>query len=352
MKLLKIFTLIACMIIGGSVFAQKHYTKPVRKAFLAIPNSTLKISNKYGNVRILQSQADSIVINTTVSISQYDDKIAEKQLDEISIIFGNYKNVASAKTEISKHFKTGYKFSIDYIVTVPEGIKLNIDNSFGDIIAEGDLKNLAELTINYGNIYVDNLIPVSESNLNYFKLNYSTAHLKMIHNSKVLTNFSKIRVKNADNLVVSSRCSRIEVDSTQSYSCNTQNDNCIIKYCESFNINKGDASHVTIENGVRYADINTKGGSISINNVNDFKKLSLSTEKTNVNININDKVNYALKASFTDTKYSFPESLTIFSQNKDEFSGIEVVEAIFGNRDAVIDSTISLEAIGGFISIK
>lgn len=352
MKSARIFTFIVCMFFSVCLLAQNNYTKPVKKTFRISPNSILKIGNEYGNIRILQTKTDSITINATISVSHYDSKTAEKQLDEITIVFGNINNVVSARTEISKNFKTGYKFSIDYIVSIPEGVKLEVSNSFGDIIAEGDIKNLAEFSINYGNIYVDNLIPYTENDINYFKMNYSTAHLKNINNSKILSNFSKIRISKANEVIVSSRCSRIELDKAFVYSCNTQNDKNIIKDCPSVIINRGENSHITIENNITDADINLRGGSLTINNAINFNKLAITTEKTTVNIDVAEKANYYIKTDFTETQYKLPKNIHIQSKKKDEFNKTEEIQAICGEKDAIINSLLQIKAKNGFVTIK
>jgi hypothetical protein len=353
MKSTKLFCLIIFIILFSNISAQKHYSKSIHKAFLASRTNTLKLENIYGNVRIVQTNKDSLSLDIKISMAQYDKKKAEKQLEEIKIIFGYYKNKSTAKTSITKQFNTAYKFSIDYIVSVPAGIDLIIKNSFGNIIAEGDLNNYAEFSVNYGNIYVDNLIPQGNGRMNYFKINYSTAHLKHINNSKILTNFSKIRIKQANDIIISSRCSRIEVDSTYSYISNSQYDNLFIKKCSSFTIKKGEKSHIRIENGIKNADINLRAGTLSIKDISSFENILLSTINSNVDLNISKQFNYSLKAELDNTKYTLPLELNYLSHKKAlDNDEKEIIDAIYGEKNEEIIPCLLINAKEGFINIK
>ena len=349
---MRIICLLICSLLFTSLNAQNHYTKPLHKAYLAEGVKTLKLENKYGNVRIIQTKNDSLSIDVKISLAHYDEDKAKKQIEEIDIAFGNYKKTISAKTKMSKHFNTAYNFNIDYIVSVPEGVHLKITNLFGNIIAEGDLRNYAEMSVDYGNIYVDNLIPDEQNKMNYFKLNYSTAHLKKIYNTKILSNFSKIRIKEANNMVVSSRCSRIEVDSTNTYISNSQNDNCIIKECSTFKIKKGNNSHISLENGVTNADLNLKSGTLSIKNIKSFYAIKLNTENTRVDIDIDENAKYNYKSLFKDVKYQLPEGFIISTHEKDPVTVEEYIEATHGKNANEVNSSLSIEATKGYIKIQ
>lgn len=349
---MRIICLLICSLLFTSLNAQNHYTKHIHKSYLAETIKTFKLNNMYGNVRVIQAKNDSLSIDAKIRLAHYDEKKAEKQIDEIDINIGNYKNTVSANTKISKHFNTVYNFSIDYIISIPKGINLKIRNIFGDIIAEGELNNYADMSIDYGNLYVDSLIPTGENKMNYFKLNYSTAHLKRINNTKILSSFSKIRVKEANNMVVSSRCSRIEVDSTISYISNSQNDNCIIKKCSTFKIKRGDNSHISLEEGITNADITLKSGTLRMKNISSFYDIKINTENTSVNIDINKNIPYRFKALFTDAKYQLGEGFIISTQEKNPDTLEEFIEASRGENSNEIESDLSIEANKGYIKIQ
>lgn len=306
----------------------------------------------YGNIRIVQTERDSVFFNIKISMASHEKKKAEKYLKEIFVIFGQHNNKLSAKTRISEHFNTACNFNIDYIISVPKSIDLLIDNSFGNLIAEGNLNNYSEFILSYGNIYVDNLIPVSNEKKNYFKLHYSTAHLKNIYNSKILTNYSKIHVKQANNMLVSSKCSRIEVDSTNSYISNTNRDNLIIKRCSSLKIKKGENSHINIENGIKYANLKLNNGSLKIKNISNFKNITLDIIGAGVKLDISKKFSYALQAEFLHTDYILPEETHILFQKIEPEGDLELIEAECGKQKEETTSTLRIRANKGSIRFQ
>lgn len=352
MKYIRTICLLICTILFTNTYAQHQFTKSIHRSFSTANIKSLKVKNMYGNIRIVQTQRDSVFFNIKVSVDIHEKRRSKKLLQEIYVMFGNYNKQVSAKTKISEHLNNVTNFSIDYIISVPKKINLLIDNCFGNIIAEGNLNNYSEFILSYGNIYVDNLIPVANEKKNYFKLHYSTAHLKNIYNSKILTNYSKIHVKQANNMLVSSQCSRIEVDSTSSYISNTNRDNLIIKRCSSFEIKKGINSHINIENGIKYANMKLKDGSLNIKNISDFKNITLDIINTNIKLDIPKEYSYTLQAEFLNTNYTLPEKTQILFQRTEPGGDIELIEAKCGKEKEETISTLRIRANKGSVKFQ
>jgi len=351
MKYIRLICLLICTILFTNTYAQHQFTKSIHRSFATSQIKSIKVKNMYGNIRIVQTERDSVFFNIKVSMNLYDKQKSRRSLQKISVAFGKYNNQVSAKTRISEHLNTACDFSIDYIISVPKELDLLIDNSFGNLIAEGNLENHTEFTLSYGNIYVDNLIPTMNKQKNYFKLHYSTAHLKNINNSKILTNYSKIHIIQASKLLVSSKCSRIEIDSTTSYIANSNRDNLIIKQCSSFEIKKGENSHINIENGIKYASLKLHAGSLHIKNILNFNNISLEIEDTDVKLDISSDHNYTLMAEFLYTDYKLPERAYIIFQKTEPEGDIEVLQARCGEENTEQTSTLRIKAKRGLIKL-
>ena len=108
-------------------------TLPVKKG------TTLKLSNKYGDINCMTGKDDSLSICATVTIMQDDETLLSKNMKLINISFEKLNDTIRISTQYDKKFfsetaRAGRKsFSVDYLIKMPAYIDLKIGNEFGNI---------------------------------------------------------------------------------------------------------------------------------------------------------------------------------------------------------------------------
>ena len=131
--------LILAMGCGINAFATDEYEKEIIEVFSANQGTELNISNKYGDVDIHNWEKDSVSVKVVITIETTSEEKAKLLFTNIDINMDKIGQVISAETRMSQKFKTGKKFSIDYEIFMPEYIKLEVANKFGNIFYS-DLK--------------------------------------------------------------------------------------------------------------------------------------------------------------------------------------------------------------------
>lgn len=149
---MKIVLLILGVLAGISVYAETS-KKEYRKSFPKENIRELVISNKNGNVEVVQSAKDSVEIVAVVSVVAKSQNKADELNEYIQVKDEVADGYVSVTTEFGKDMTfnqllSGVELNISYKVNLPEGIKLRlihadgnvfIDNFSGDVNV--DLKN-------------------------------------------------------------------------------------------------------------------------------------------------------------------------------------------------------------------
>ena len=115
------------LVLVSFTLSAQEVTKEFHKEFTTSANTTLQISNRYGDVVIRNWDKDQVVIEVKVTVEMPNREKAEKLLSYIDIQFSEGDNLISAKTVIDDKLNfTGWgsgssKYSREYNVKMPVG---------------------------------------------------------------------------------------------------------------------------------------------------------------------------------------------------------------------------------------
>jgi hypothetical protein len=115
---------------------QKKFTLNTNK------NKLFTLDNSCGSVKIVKGEGKNIEIEADITILNKDKeyakeisnsiiKINHKELKVISEVFNNFGNKNDSNKPYDKEKVTGIQ--VDYFIKIPEGININIKNSYGDL---------------------------------------------------------------------------------------------------------------------------------------------------------------------------------------------------------------------------
>jgi len=207
----------------------------VWKSFPADRMTELSISNKYGDITLLNTNADSVIVCATAWVEYSDPEMARRGLDLIRLNVGSADNRISCITAFdekffSTAFRTGRKsFNVSYIIKVPAYMNVTIDNSFGNIKVE-HLTGKADITISHGSINATSLARGNEKPVNRIVVRHSKAtigdagwlgmelyHSPMaeigsIQAGSFVSEFSNIMIRRANSLVINSKSDKYRVE--------------------------------------------------------------------------------------------------------------------------------------------
>ena len=324
--------LISLFFISLTLSAQE-VTKEFHKEYKAGANTTVEISNRYGDVVIQSWDKDQVVIDVKITVELPDRERAQKLLSYIDVQFSEEENQITAKTVIDNKFNfSGWssfsrKFSIDYNIKMPVETALTLANKYGNTDID-ELHGLMNLDIKYGNLTAGkltrgNVKPLSRLNLAYGKGTINEAGWLDL----TVRYVGGMDISKSQALLLNSRYSRMTLGEISSLVGESKYDNIRI---ESIN-------NLVLENGYTETNIgelskkltyNGSYGSFSIERIPaGFESLDVETHYMGVRLGIEESANYRLEAkvSYGGLKYNednFKNQRRIVENNSNEVTGI------------------------------
>ena len=323
--------LISFFLISFTLSAQE-LTKEFHKEYKAGVNTTLEISNRYGDIVIQSWDKDQVVIDVKVTVEIPNRERAEKLLSYIDVRFSEGENLISAKTVIDDKFNfTGWnnesrRFSIDYTVKMPVGTALTLANKYGNTDIN-ELHGLMNLDIKYGNLTAGKLTRGNIKPLNRLNLSYGKGTIDEAGWLDLTIRYTgNMSITKSQALLLDSKYSKLSIGETSSIVGESKYDNIRIESINNLVLENGyTETNITILK--KKLDYNGSYGSFSIEEIPaGFESLDIQTRYMGVRLGIDESANYKLEAkiSYGGLKYNennFNNQRRIVENNFNEVSG-------------------------------
>ena len=109
-KLTIALLVLSTMFVGA---AGADYIKNIRKAWGKSNVTALKVTNKFGEVKINDLGGDSVTIKVVITIENPSGSKAKELMDMIQVDFQKTGGLVSAETKITEDFRSKQSFTID-----------------------------------------------------------------------------------------------------------------------------------------------------------------------------------------------------------------------------------------------
>jgi hypothetical protein len=168
---------------GVSIRTSGTPTRVETKTFTNVSN--MKIDHKYGNIIIKESNKKQVDLEI-----QYFDSKNVKGTSLANVNNNSLSVITSGTSSVAK---------INYIISIPDDVSLDIDLRYGDIKAD-KLTNLTKVNQWYGDFNVQKL---SGSVTPLFNIRYSDLKVTEAQNVKVIGAYSDINIKKVKSVEIS-----------------------------------------------------------------------------------------------------------------------------------------------------
>ncbi len=285
--------------------AGAEYTKQYRKGWAKSSVTALKISNKFGDVKINDMGGDSVTIKVLITIDNASSNRAKELMNKISIEFDKSGGLVSAVTEIEENFRNNESFSIDYLVNIPKDRDLNISNKYGNLILN-ELEAKGYFEVNYGSMTAGRMkAPVG--NPVRIIISYGKADLESINEANMEFKYSKLIADQIDVLTLDTKYSTVTLHKTSNLTLDSKYD--------GFNIDevgklKSISKYTNYKIGllIESFDLDTGYGSVRIDKVSEkFNRIRIENSYGGINIGLSD-LNYKLQTECHYCDVDYPEN--------------------------------------------
>jgi hypothetical protein len=195
---ISLFLVLSLPVISKAAGADEEVRKKrtINKSYNVGPDDKLEIENQFGNVQIDTWDKSQITVDITIGVRASSEEKAKEIMDEIDvkeIQSGHIINFKTKVGEIHNNEKKEHRgsgdddrsFYIDYVIHMPSGNRLNVENSFGKLEI-GDFKGLVALTSKFGSLKTGIL-----DNVDNIDVEFGRAYISEVTNGKVVFKFNK-----------------------------------------------------------------------------------------------------------------------------------------------------------------
>jgi hypothetical protein len=180
--------------------------KKVSETFNTTHETTLEVSNQYGNISVNTWNKPEVKITVTVTVSGKDEKAVNEKFETTKVIITEKGNKIKAETKIGK---TGWRFcffctiapikvKVNYQINKPEHLNLILHNEYGEVFID---KNSGETKVNieYGSFKAGAL----SNTKNQLNFDFSKGiDIDFLNEGKVKTAYSTFNIEQSNALEI------------------------------------------------------------------------------------------------------------------------------------------------------
>jgi len=292
-------------------------TKTIRKAYPAKSGYKLEVSNKYGDVIINSWSKDSILITIVITAFGKNDDAAEKLMARTDIEFNPATNGIAVSTRLDKsdgwlrdfwNELSGYsqtivskdQLTVDYEIYLPETVKLELNNKFGDVYV-AERSATTRLDISNGNLKVEDL-----KGEVYLNLKFCEADINSIETGDISLKSSELELESSNNLSVQSSSSEISIEAVNQLRLESRTDKIFIGEIGNLQ-GRSSFSKIRLKHILQGLDLETNYGNLTIENVyGEFSEVLVDSKSTDMNLTFDHMAYFNTNIVAKEGKFELP----------------------------------------------
>lgn len=360
----KIFSLINIVLTFFvlSSFSQTYEkTKSIKETFAVSQQATVHISNKYGDIKVLTWDKDSVYVAVEIIATDKKETNAQETLDDIEIVFSHSSIYLSATTtfnNVRSQFKAGFnaitnsifnplnKVKIYYTIYLPSSCDLIIDNKYGNVYS-GNFKGSFDLTLSNGNYQGNSLENDCKINVSF-----GNAFINSINKGNISLLYADMELSKAAKLNVESRNSRLRIVKAEHLIFNSTKDKIIIDTSQNIS-GKSYFTYFNILNVKESFILKSSYGEVYIESIdNDFKNIDINSSYTNIRMSHSVKTDFIFDINTKNTTTNIDENYSdIIKTNIEGTTNEFSIKGNSGDRN-IKNAIIKCNLNGGSLNMK
>jgi hypothetical protein len=166
-RIVPLLSSVAFLLWCTDAWAQKKkyefaHERTISQAYSASSGDKLDIENQFGNVNIKTWNRNEVKVDIRIEVSSNVKEAADKMFENIEVEHAKKGNNISFKTDLNAKDEKGYKgkhnntISVDYEISMPVNLSLDLENKFGKTTLP-DLQGKVNVKQEFGNLYAGRL---------------------------------------------------------------------------------------------------------------------------------------------------------------------------------------------------
>ena len=298
------FWLIACQFRAGA-FEKVHNET---RSFAVSPGTEIQISNKYGNVHIINWDKDSVKFEISVVVNSVKQEKVEKTLSAIDFEFTPTSRYIIAKTIFKNNqgsfldevnnlantlFTSSNSVQIDYKVYMPQNGPLKIENKFGNIFMT-DFDEKVTITLSNGDLKANEFMKALD-----LKIDFGSVNLKKVGDCKITAGYAEVEINQAGKMQLDCKSSTFDFEVIETLEINSKRDKINIGKVKSI---RGELSfsELRVDDFSATALLNSNYGEIDLRSVDkNFGQINLTAKYTEISLNFDKESAFSLVIGYS-----------------------------------------------------
>jgi len=337
-----LITLILTLSNGNAQKLDKSFTE----SFKADKSTILEIDSKFGEVKIMTWDENSVEVNVDIWVESNREERAQELLSNLDAEVSASGERIIVKSVLPDKLNTrkDTKFRIDFTINAPPYVNLELSSKYGSVFVD-EFSGHADISVSYGNMKVRELTRGKEKPLNHINLAYSSGSIEEAGWLKIDMSYSKISIDEATAIMAISKYSGLTLDEGSSLVIESKYDTYSLGELNNF-LGEMKYGNLKIEELFKKFEIESAYSSVKVEEIGpDFELISIENSRGGYKIGISDQASFTLKgeAKRGDISVSGMENLNKRVENADKY-----IDGTYGSNPS---ATVNLEVKEGSIKI-
>lgn len=307
--------LIAFVVTLGLMAQNSTSGKEIKKEFAVNPNTRLELSNKYGNVDIVNTNEQKLTIQVNIKVNVRDKDKAESLIKSVQINISQEGDLIKAVTELDDNFSKFFRgfntgdggLEINYTVTMPKTIPVNLSNKYGNVFVN-ELTSTSTLDIKYGKLTANKIMHEGTEPLTKIYMAYSDGTIQETRWIELDIKYSKITIVNSKALAVMSKYSKVFVTNGSSIVSESKYDTYDVGKLNNF-ITTAAYGHIVIKELSGKLQLETKYSDVIVDKImTGFESIKISNSYGTYKLGIDPAASYKINGYSKYCNIIYPEN--------------------------------------------
>lgn len=328
-RLLPVLALVLPVALGAAV-PEQDFEKTFSETFAVNGSGDVRLTNRYGDIRVETWDRDEVKIDVRVKVSADDQDDANRTFDRIEISFSGGANTATAITSIGTGKKRGKgiieslfdgewpswpsfgnsssDFKIHYTVKMPATASLETDAKYCDVLLP-DLSGNNRLTVGYGDLVAGDLTGRNEISVSYgsaridqlgenssFRVRYCDGNnIRKAADLRYDGRYSETEIGTVDRLRIDAGYEEVEVREAREIRFDGNYNDLMVERVERIFLD-GNYSDFEINEVSKELEVDASYGDLEIDRLlSGFERVYIRVSYLDVDLDVDDEAGYEIE---------------------------------------------------------
>jgi len=348
MKTLKII-LVATLLMAVSfqTYAiRDEFKKTISKSYDVNKDALLELKNKFGKIHCENWDKNVIAIEVVITVKAASQEKANKYFDKINIAISGSGDRVSVETDFADNLFNNNKvdISVDFLVSMPATINIEIDHKFGDLIL-ANVEGNSSVELGYGTLKAKRL----EGEENELEIKFSEGFIGYVKNAELELKYGELAIDEAGSLSAESKFSSLQVGKVDVLTLESGYDDDIFGSVRDFDI-EADFSDVEVRSLSERLVADIDYGELKVKEIgSNFSLVDIGNSFSDVNLGFHPDASFRLSATIKMGDLSYPRNKARLTEVELSYTSNKYEGVIGDNADT--SSKVLIESKNGGVNL-